>query len=237
MVLASCNGKRPTLMELRTARLEDQVAALERTRARLAAAVDSLSTLVEEQVRVVRNRRAEQQERLSELERQMHALQAALDGANEEIRELKDRLSFALSQSPAGAATGTADTPRATVTPRALYDAAYQDLTRGNHGLALMGFQEVLAQFPLSELADNAQYWIGETYYDQQDYERALEEFRKVPGQFGAGDKVPAAMLKIGFCLLNLEDPDAARRAFQELIDRYPDSEEARLAKTKLRGL
>jgi tol-pal system protein YbgF len=247
LLVTSCNSKQLEQVQLDTARLQDQVAALERTQARLSGVVDSLSTLVEEQTREVRNRRASSQDRLSEVERLLQALQAELDAANAEISELKDRLRYEQGIGPgaalaagaavgaaAGSAAATGDTaPQTQVTPRSLYDAAYQDLTRGNHGLALMGFEEVLSQFPESELADNAQYWIGETYYDQGNYEQALSEFRKVPEQFSTGDKVPAALLKTGFCLQQVGRNSDACEVFEDLIRRFPGSEEARLAQTK----
>ncbi len=254
LVLAGCSSKRLTTVELRTARLEDQVLALERTQTRLTRMVDSLNVLVEEQTQVVRRRRADNSTRVDDLERLIQSLQQELQAAQSEIRELKDQVryergglstlepgmgagpddgGFPPSQQPANPTTA----PPPQTTPRSLYDAAYQDLTRGNHGLALMGFQEVLTQFPDSELADNAQYWIGETYYDQADYERALEEFRKVPESFPTGDKVPAALLKAGFSLQALGHKQDACTAYRDLVNRFPGSEEARLAMTRLGDL
>jgi tol-pal system protein YbgF len=244
-----------TSVELRTARLEDQVQALETTQARLTRMVDSLNTLVAEQTDVVRRRRAENQERVTELERLIQSLQSELQTAQSEIRDLKDQIRYERGYGaiqpgmgagpdkdsglpPSGgtenSAPSTAPAPAPQTTPRSLYDAAYQDLTRGNHGLALMGFQEVLSQFPDSELADNAQYWIGETYYDQADYETALEEFRKVPVSYPTGDKVPAALLKAGFSLQALGHKQDACKAYRDLVDRFPGSEESRLAMTRL---
>ena len=94
-----------------------------------------------------------------------------------------------------------------------------------------------MTQFPDSELADNAQYWIGETYYDQADYEKALEEFRKVQANYPTGDKVPAALLKAGFSLQALGFKQDACEAYRALVDRFPGSEEARLAMTRLTDL
>lgn len=254
VALAGCSSKRMTSVELRTARLEDQVQALETTQTRLARMVDSLNVLVEEQTAVVRQRRAEGHERVAELERLIQSLQSELQAAQSEINELKDQMRYGgagIAVQPgvgagpddasgfpppmAGAAENSA--PVTQTTPRSIYDAAYQDLTRGNHGLALMGFQEVLTQFPDSELADNAQYWIGETYYDQADYERALEEFRKVQANFPTGDKVPAALLKTGFSLQALGQKQDACESYRALVDRFPGSEEARLAMTRLTDL
>jgi tol-pal system protein YbgF len=178
-------------------------------------------------VQQARSGRAGNEQRLREIQRLLQVLATRVDENRVQYGELKDELQYSGPRSGADSSTAGA-------TPRALYDAAYQDLTRGNYGLALMGFQEVLAKFPTSELADNAQYWIGESYYAQKDYKQARAEFQKAVDTYPQGDKVPAALLKVGFCQQQLGEKEAARTTFQQLVDRYPMSEEARLATTKL---
>jgi tol-pal system protein YbgF len=126
-----------------------------------------------------------------------------------------------------GAPPSEADTKR-------LYDQAYKDLTRGNYSLALIGFRDFLQRSPASDLADNAQYWIGECFYAQRDYSPAVTEFLKVEEAYPRGDKVPAALLKIGFSFLQLEDRASARRYLNQVVEQYPNSEEAVSARNKL---
>lgn len=235
LLLAVCAGKKLSPLELRVARLEEQVAALEATRERLLASLDSLEALVAEQTSEVRARRATGEEHVSRLQTSLQALQSDLESLRLDVSELRDRMQFEVGQGAstggAGAAGGAAASGDS---PRALYEAAYQDLSQGKHDLALMGFHEVLSRFPTSELADNAQYWIGEVYYDKQDYPQALEEFLKVEQSFPTGDKVPAALLKIGMTQQQLGKSRSADKTFQSLIQRFPSTEEARLARTKL---
>jgi tol-pal system protein YbgF len=115
-----------------------------------------------------------------------------------------------------------------------IYDNAYLDLSRGNYSLALLGFRDYLTKSPESELSDNAQYWIGECYYTQKDFMRAIEEFERVDHNYPLGDKVPAALLKIGYSQLQLENRDAAKETLRDLINRYPTTEEAEQARAKL---
>lgn len=219
-----------SVVEQDVARLQDRVGALERGQARLLAAVDSLSTLVRSQTEELRERRAGGEERLSQLQLDLQALRAELEAVRAEVADLKDQQRF---ETPPADASGAALADPSD-SPRALYDAAYQDLSRGNHELALMGFQEVIKRYPTSELADNAQYWIGEVHYDRKDYALALEQFRKVEQDYPTGDKVPASLLKIGMSLQELGKPAEARRAFESLVERFPSTEEARLARGKL---
>jgi len=118
--------------------------------------------------------------------------------------------------------------------PLDVYNAAYLDLSKGYYHLALQGFQRFIEKFPQSDLADNAQYWIGEVYYAQKDNQKAIEEFKKVIENFPKGDKVAAALLKIGFCYFNLGDQATGKKYLRIVIERFPNSEEARLAKSRL---
>ena len=120
------------------------------------------------------------------------------------------------------------------VDPKALYDTAYLDLSRGNYDLALRGFLEYLKVFPSTEYSDNAQYWIGEIYYAKKEFERAFNEFNIVNTEFPRGDKVSAALLKMGYCLINLNDNSGARQYLNEVVDRFPNSAEAGLARSRL---
>jgi tol-pal system protein YbgF len=188
--------------------------------------VDTLQSLVRADLDEARSTRAESEARLHQIQDLLQVLSTRADESGQQYRELKDVVQYS---KPARDSSGAPS-----VTPRALYDAAYQDLTRGNHGLAIMGFQEVIAKFPASELADNAQYWIGESYYAQKDFKHAQEEFQKTVDGYPRGDKVPAALLKIALCQIESGDKKAGRSTLEKLVERYPHSEEARLAKTKL---
>lgn len=119
--------------------------------------------------------------------------------------------------------------------PKKLYDASYLDITKGNYDLALAGFNEFIKRFPKHDLADNAQYWIGEGYYAQKKYEPALTEFEKVVGNYPGKDKEPAALYKMGLCLQEMGDKAKAKQYWQLLVKKYPKSPEAALAKDKLK--
>lgn len=118
-----------------------------------------------------------------------------------------------------------------------VYEQAYLDLTRGNYSLAILGFVEYLRRAGDSDLADNAQYWIAESYYAQGDYRQAVVEFQKVVDRYANGDKVAGALLKIGFSEIHLGEDDDARAALEEVVRRFPNGEEAKLARDKLRSI
>ena len=71
-----------------------------------------------------------------------------------------------------------------------LYRTALDSFTQENYQRAILEFEEFVANHPDHDLADNAQYWIGECYYAQKNFESAVREFEKVERHFGAGNKV-----------------------------------------------
>jgi len=120
------------------------------------------------------------------------------------------------------------------VDPDQLYNTAYLDFTRGMYKVAIAGFEQYIQMFPDSDMADNAQYWIGECYYAQGELNRSEEEFRKVLIRYPNGSKVPAATYKLGLVYLAQNREDAARRQFEAVVEKYPGTTEAKLAQERL---
>jgi tol-pal system protein YbgF len=118
--------------------------------------------------------------------------------------------------------------------PRAEYKRHYQALRDGKHAAAIEGFRAFVADYPSHDYADNAQYWLGEAYYDQRKYDSALEEFGKVSDLYPKGNKVSDAMLKRAFCHEHLGRVAKARALLGQVIERYPKSNAAALAADRL---
>jgi tol-pal system protein YbgF len=115
-----------------------------------------------------------------------------------------------------------------------LYRRSYEALRQGKHDEATDGFREFLRRYPAHDLADNAQYWLGECYYDVKDFTSAVREFRRVVERFPHGNKVPDALLKVSYSYLALGSIDAGRQTLEQLIRSYPQHETAVLATARL---
>jgi tol-pal system protein YbgF len=114
--------------------------------------------------------------------------------------------------------------------PEQEYAAALATYRAREHGQAVIDFLDFIAKYPKHPLAGNAQYWIGEAYWAQRDYRQALVEFEKV---FEHGpQKAPDAQLKIGLCYLRLGDMPRAQQAWQRVVNEYPKSESAAMARS-----
>ena len=115
-----------------------------------------------------------------------------------------------------------------------MYSRAKQAFDAGNLDAARNGFQEMLKSYPQSNNADNAQFWIGEIYYQEKWYEKAIVEYQKVIENYPKGNKVKSALLKQGYAFMNIGDKSNASIILKELINKYPESSEAQIAAKKL---
>lgn len=151
------------------------------------------------------------------------------------LQQLENRFSGAGSSSADGLGGGGSALAAATGgNARASYQAAFDMLRDGQYGESASAFQQFLTSFPGDELADNAQYWLAETYYVQREFARALPEFEKVVASYPQSSKLPDALLKIGYCNYELDRFDAAREALTQVRDQYRGTTAARLADQRL---
>ncbi len=94
-----------------------------------------------------------------------------------------------------------------------------------------------MKKFPTSPLRSNAQFWLAESSFSMKNYEEAILEYEELLAKVPAGDKAPVAMLKQGLAFLELGDKIDARLLFNRLAAKFPNSEEAKTARTKLKQI
>jgi tol-pal system protein YbgF len=115
-----------------------------------------------------------------------------------------------------------------------LYRTSYMDITRGNYALAIQGFQNYLVRYPAGSHLSEVHYYLAECYYAEDRHLEAVAEFQYVVREFPDSHLVPAAYLKSGLCYVALEERNLAEKSFQELIEKHPDTEEAKQAQDEL---
>lgn len=213
---------------------------------------------------------------LTDLQRSVARLGSRLDDLGREVAQVQGRvdelrrrvdalaLQFEVAEPPAaagGAGRGGGTTPPgATAQQRPgnsgsqasdLYQTAYIDFTRGNYHLAIAAFREYIRLYPQTDLAEKAQYWIGESHFSLarthqargerdravQELERAVQEFRRLVVAYPRGDRVPTAIYKEALALVELAQPQLAEARLQFLVDQFPSTEEAAKAKDGLARL
>jgi tol-pal system protein YbgF len=239
---AGCYGRQMIQGPVAVERIDQNTRSLLEQQAVMDSTIRRLETAFVRQEEMIRALRADTQTRLQEVSDNVQALNSQISDSYQRkpvyTRAPEDNLaSPTIAPAPANADSGGQAPPMTPAQLKAIYDSAYLDLSRGNYSLALIGFRDYLTKSPESELSDNAQYWIGECSYAQRDFRKAVEEFSKVEAIYPKGDKVPAAKLKIGYSLLQLEDRAGARTELRDLVARFPNSEEASQARSKLQSL
>ena len=182
-----------------------------------------------------------------DLENRLYAIEMRLSA-------IETELGITPSTTPMTPPTSTYPTPTPSTTPSApsgttptappigvegdqAYYTAYEKYQDRDYTGAIADFSTFVATYPESSLADNAQFWSGECYYSQGEYEMAILEYDKVINTYADADKVPSAYLKIGYAFAELGDEGSARAFLMELIEKYPHEPQADLAKKKLENL
>jgi tol-pal system protein YbgF len=120
---------------------------------------------------------------------------------------------------------------------QAVYNQAFDALKAGSYSVAITGFKEFLGTYPTSPLAENAQYWLGEAYYVNRDYDAAAGAFRTVIRKWPDTRKAGDALLKLGYTQFEQKQYVAARATLQEVTKKYPGSEAAKLAAERLKRI
>jgi len=145
------------------------------------------------------------------------------------------------TEMPRRSAPVSARTSRASVRSDAASDSAGTDyraavelVRSGNKDDAVAALRKFLENHPRHEYADNAQYWLGEAFYAGQDYKNALVEFRATIETYPRGNKVPDALLKVGYCYQALGQTEKARAVLEQVVNLYPKTEPAALAAKRL---
>jgi len=137
---------------------------------------------------------------------------------------------------PAPLPTPTTGAPPSTagLSPTRMFDTARADYAAGQWSLAVTGFDAFLKTFPRSEMADDAQFLIGETYYAQNRWTDAIAAYNAVIQNYPMGNAVPEAYYKRGLAQERLGQIDAARESWNTVMQVAPDSDAGRLAKQNL---
>ena len=147
-----------------------------------------------------------------------------------------------LQQSTTAAAT-TTQTTTASVSQsssatqsqeKAAYQAAFDKLKEGRYKNAKVALKTFLGKFPNSSYAGNAQYWLGEAHYVTRNFDQGIIEFKKVLETYPTSNKVPDAMLKLGYTFYELKQFPQAKSILQDLRERFQGATAARLATKRL---
>jgi tol-pal system protein YbgF len=249
LVLAATVAARPAAaankdmerLALQVATLQSQLTEVQRSAEESRKEIHRLTELLAEQSALLQRLTADRRQ-------QDEAFTASFKDLTDRVSELGEAIQGLKATSvvvpvPAGAAgagdstpAGGAATPAAAPppAPRELYSQAYADYARANFDLAIQGFKEYIQNYPDTDFTDNAQYWIGECLYSKKAYEDAIDAWNVLLRDYPSSDKVPDARVKKGMALERLGRKSQALVEYRYVVDRFPNSQAARLARERL---
>ncbi len=117
------------------------------------------------------------------------------------------------------------------------YDRALSLFRASKFNEAYRAFVEYIEQYPNGKMAPNARFWLGDCYYNQQEYELAILEYQKVLADYPKDAKAPAALLKQGLAFEKLKDNNTAKIVYKKLLAEYPKSEQVESAKNRIEAI
>ena len=121
--------------------------------------------------------------------------------------------------------------------PTRLYDMAWADYTAGSYDLAIEGFASYVRSFPKSEFADNAQYYIGQSYFQRGRWPEAVDAFNRVISTYPRSDVIGNAYYQRGLSFERMNQPDRSRADYEYVLKTAADTDAGRLAKQRLDAL
>ncbi|MEW6259375.1 MAG: tol-pal system protein YbgF [Thermodesulfobacteriota bacterium] len=175
-------------------------------------------------------------DRMIEIEKDLLAVKERISRLEEYLNLSNAKKAVPPPEPQPQAKTKPEPTPEHPLSETEHYAKAKQMFDSGDLEGARVEFQQFLKRFPKSSSADSAQFWIAEVYYRQKWYEKAILEYQKVIEGYPKGNKIQAALLKQGFSFFNLGDKANGKLVLKELIKKFPNSNEAKIAKQKLEG-
>lgn len=202
---------------------------------RLNGQVEEALYLIKQKIALLEDLDRKKQQQIKEVNESVEANQAVIQRIESYLNLEKTAPPATADPSPAAAVVQPATEKQ--LAEDQLYLSAKKALENGEFEIARKGFAELIDKHPQSGHADNAQFWIGESYYKEKWYEKAILEYQKVIEKYPKGNKVQASLLKQGFAFLNLGDSANARLILKELIRKYPKSNESAIARKKIEGL
>lgn len=137
-------------------------------------------------------------------------------------------------QQTLAAAIPNQDLEPAGPTEKQTYEEAYQLFINGDFAGAQTQFEQFLNQYPQSELAPGAAYWIGNAHYALRNFQDAVNAQRNLINRYPDSSKVPDALLNIASSQSEMADNQAAQKTLEKLVAQYPFSEAAEKAKLRL---
>ena len=201
------------------------------------ARLDTMGT----QVQGLSDNVADLQARLGKLDQKLTDIQNTLQNVDSKMASPPPPAAVPTATAPSPSGGGPGTSPMASAAPPASADVLYsnglRDINGKHYDLAAQEFQDYLKYYSDTDLASNAQFYLGEIAFMQGEYQRALDAYNKVVENYPKSFKTASSRMRKGFCLAELGQKAAAIRELRTVVRQYPGTDEAKRSAAKLREL
>jgi tol-pal system protein YbgF len=209
--------------------------------------VNKMGTTVQNLQKTLGQQTSDAGSKVDQISGQVQALHDAVDELKARLAKVSKQLddmqtaqqnisSPPIGGQPGGPGGSASNVPQAPP-PDQLYNDGLRDYNANKNDLAAQEFTQYLQVYGNTDLAGNAQFYLGEIAYRQGNFSGAVQAYNKVLDQYPGGNKTAAAQLKKGYALLELGQREAGVQELRSLISRYPKSPEALQARDRLTKL
>jgi len=199
------------------------------------ARLDTMSTQVQglsDNLEEIKSRLGKLNQQLVDLQNSVQSLDAKISGATP-----APATGTATPIASAGSLPSSSSVPAGAPSADTLYSNGLRDITSGKYDLARSEFEDYLKYYGETDLASNAQFYLGEIFYKQKQYVDAVAAYDRVLSNYPKSFKLGPARLRKGMALIELGQKTAGVRELREVVKRFPGSDEDRLARAKLKEL
>jgi tol-pal system protein YbgF len=222
-------------------KLSTNLAAIQKNTQDFSAASGARLDTMGTQVQGLSDNVADLQARLGKLDQKLTDIQNTLQNVDSKLAAPPPPASIPAAAGGASAAPGPSSNPAASSAPPASADVLYsnglRDINGKHYDLATQEFQDYLKYYRDTDLASNAQFYLGEIAFMQAQYQQALDSYNKVIENYPKSFKIASARMRKGFCLAELGQKAAAIRELRTVVRQYPGTDEAKRSMAKLREL
>ncbi len=236
---------------------EDSFTAVKESQADLFSKVNATSNGLQELRGRFDENRYFTEKSLKEFTSEKDLLKAQIAGLEMQIKTVKDKLSALENQGrpkepandaaeaslkPADSAktepaSSEARLEQAGDSKTKAYDTAYQLFKEKKYREARERFEAFIREYPKTDLTDNAQFWIAESYYNEKDFESAILSYETLLKKYPDSDKASGGLLKQGYAFAEIGDAKTGKIILNKLVEKYPNTKDAEAAKKKIAEL
>lgn len=222
------------LTMLRTQELRDVQGRVDSLHAELSSVQGRIEASQKEQIEMLRLLRADQQVRFNELDRKLSVVEGNLTESQYKLSKIDEKTAEFKKQFEASRVADSAMAGAQSAEMEKLFEVAKSDFNAGRYDIAKGGFEDLIKQFPESNLIEIAEYWIGECFYAKREYGNAAKKYMEYIKKYPEGERMSVTLYKLGLTYERLNKVKSKNMVWKKLLDQYPESQEAKMVKVQM---